>query len=65
MTRAERRTLTRDRRDMERLLRHPGGVTRQFAAHALRTIDRAEREDPRPPRWLSLRLRLAGVRDAW
>lgn len=65
MRRAERRKLERDIEEMEQLTGHWHPVPRGKAMRALAMLRHAERADPRPPLWLSLRLWLAGVHDAW
>jgi len=62
MTRAERRELRRNVRDMRaqaRLHWHPDA--RRAAAGALVMLERAERDDPRPGFWLRWRLRMEGI----
>lgn len=65
MTRTERRKLHRDRREMAKLLQHPSGGVRHNAGQFVGYAEAVEDLDPRPSLWLSLRLRLAGVHDAW
>jgi len=65
MRRAERRRLLRDRAEMEQLAQHPAWAVREPALRYLRMTDPIVYDDPQPPFWLSVRLRLAGVRDAW
>lgn len=65
MKRSERRKLDRDRREMTGLLQHPSERARDSAALFVRMADKIEDDDPRPSLWLSVRLRLAGVHDAW
>lgn len=57
--------MKRTRREMERLSGHWHADVRDKADRALWVLDHAERLDPRPRWWLSVRLALAGVRDAW
>ena len=61
MTRAERRALYRERREMRRLTRHPSAAARHYARQALVLSERAEELDPRPPLPVRLRLFFAGV----
>lgn len=61
MTRAERRKLRADRRELQRLAGHPSLAARCYAHEGLRHIEAIERLDPRPPLRLRLRLRWAGV----
>lgn len=61
MTRAERRRLHRERRELLRLAEHPSLAARCYAREGLEHIEAIERLDPRPPLLLRLRLRRAGV----
>jgi hypothetical protein len=63
--RSERRRLRRAVAEMEVLARHPSAAVRDQAERAIVYAALAEQRDPRPSWWLSVRLWLAGVRDAW
>jgi len=61
VTRAERRRLRRNRREMRRLTEHPAPAVRGPARRYLDFADEIEFDDPRPSLLLRLRLRLRGV----
>jgi hypothetical protein len=61
MTRAERRALRSQRRELRRLAAHPSVAARCYAREGLQHIEAIERLDPRPALRLRLKLRWAGV----